>query len=113
MKVENFTDLSDYNENDADLSKIPILTHYKRDGGAYITAGVVFAKDPETGVQNASIHRMMVLNQDHLAIFSLVLHIPETTGISYPFTFVNITVSLGYFLSTFAASYSALILSSI
>ncbi|MCQ2972467.1 MAG: UbiD family decarboxylase [archaeon] len=68
VKVENFTDLSDYNENDADLSKIPILTHYKRDSGAYITAGVVFAKDPVTGIQNASIHRMLVLDNDKLVI---------------------------------------------
>ena len=50
------------------LDKIPILTHYKRDGGAYITAGVVFARDPETGVQNASIHRMMVLDNKRLVI---------------------------------------------
>ena len=68
LKVTEFTDFSNYNTTDADLSKIPILTHYRRDGGAYITAGVVFAKDPKTGVQNASIHRMMVLDDNRLAI---------------------------------------------
>ncbi len=57
-----------YTTEKANLDKIPILTHYKRDGGAYITAGVVFAKDPETGIQNASIHRMLVLSKDKLAI---------------------------------------------
>ena len=50
------------------MDKIPILTHYKRDGGKYITAGVVFARDPETGIQNASIHRMMVLDNKRLVI---------------------------------------------
>lgn len=68
VKVDKFTDFSNYNTSDADLDKIPILTHYKRDGGAYITAGVVFARDPETGIQNASIHRMMVLDNKRLAI---------------------------------------------
>ena len=67
-KVTKFTDFSNYNTIEADLDKIPILTHYKRDGGAYITAGVVFARDPKTGVQNASIHRMMVLDNKRLAV---------------------------------------------
>ena len=68
VKVEKFTDFSDYDTLDIDLGKISILTHYKRDGGAYITAGVVFARDPVTGIQNASIHRMMVLDDKRLVI---------------------------------------------
>ena len=68
VKVDKFTDFSEYETFDVDLDKIPILTHYKRDGGAYITAGVVFARDPETGIQNASIHRMMVLDNKRLVI---------------------------------------------
>lgn len=68
IKISNFKNLDEYASIKADLSKLPILTHYKNDGGAYITAGVVIAKDPETGVQNASIHRMLVLNNNKLAI---------------------------------------------
>ena len=68
IKVDKFTDFSEYETSEIDLDKIPILTHYKRDGGAYITAGVVFARDPETGIQNASIHRMMVLDNKRLVI---------------------------------------------
>lgn len=68
MKVDKFTDFSEYDTSDIDLDKIPILRHYKRDGGAYITAGVVFARDPKTGIQNASIHRMMVLDSKRLVI---------------------------------------------
>ena len=58
IKVTKFTDFSEYNTSEVNLDKIPILTHYKRDGGKYITAGVVFARGPETGIQNASIHRI-------------------------------------------------------
>jgi len=68
LKITNFRDLDEYNSIKADLSKIPILSHYKRDGGAYITAGVIFARDPETKIQNASIHRMLVLGKDKLTV---------------------------------------------
>lgn len=52
----------------ADLNELPVPTYYKKDGGAYITAGVIIAKDPETGVRNASIHRMLVKDKDHLGV---------------------------------------------
>ena len=68
IKVDKFTDFSEYDTMEINLDKIPILTHYKRDGGKYITAGVVFARDPENGIQNASIHRMMVLDNKRLVI---------------------------------------------
>ena len=68
IKVDKFTDFSEYDNLEVDLDSLPILTHYKRDGGKYITAGVVFARDPETGIQNASIHRMMVLDNKRLVI---------------------------------------------
>ena len=68
VEVSKFTDFSEYENMDADLNKLPILRHYKRDGGAYITSGVVFARDPESGIQNASIHRMMVLDSEKLVI---------------------------------------------
>lgn len=52
----------------ADLSKLPILKHYPKDKGKYITAGVIIAKDPESGITNASIHRMLVNEDDELGI---------------------------------------------
>ncbi len=55
-------------ENRVDLSKLPIPTHALDDGGAYFDAGVVIARDPETGVRNASIQRFMVVDQDTLTI---------------------------------------------
>ena len=68
IKVDKFTDFSEYDNLEVDLDSLPIITQYKRDGGKYITAGVVFARDPETGIQNASIHRMMVLDNKRLVI---------------------------------------------
>lgn len=51
-----------------DLNKLPIPTHALDDGGAYFDAGVVIAKDPETGVRNASIQRFMVKNRNTLTV---------------------------------------------
>jgi len=56
------------------LSKIPILKHYEKDGGFYITSAIVAAKDSE-GNENVSIHRLMVLDDEHLAIRIVPRHL--------------------------------------
>lgn len=48
-----------------DLSKIPIMHHFPKDAGKYLTAGIVFSK--WDGVENASIHRMLVLDDHRVA----------------------------------------------
>ncbi|MDI9614461.1 UbiD family decarboxylase [Methanothermobacter sp.] len=73
--IRNFRGLEGYTSEDADLSRLPVLTHYQRDGGPYITAGVIFARDPETGVRNASIHRMMVMSSDRMAVRIVPRHL--------------------------------------
>ncbi len=40
---------------------LPVLRHAPGDSGRFITAGVVIVRDPETGVHNASYHRMQLL----------------------------------------------------
>jgi len=37
---------------------LPVPTWFEREGGPYITAGVIVAKDPETGLRNVSIARL-------------------------------------------------------
>lgn len=51
--------------SDPDLSGLPILTHYKGDGGPYITSGVVVSRYGDH--INACVHRLMVLGKDRLA----------------------------------------------
>ena len=53
-------------EKDVDLYKLPIPIHALKDGGRYLDSSVVVAKNPETGVSNISIHRMMVSGKDRL-----------------------------------------------
>lgn len=52
----------------ADLSKIPILTHFEKDAGSYITSATVSARSPDKKIENVSIHRLMVIDKNHLAI---------------------------------------------
>jgi len=56
---------TEYEELDADLTRLPVLTHYPKDGGPYISSGIVVINDPELGI-NASYHRMMVLDRDRV-----------------------------------------------
>ncbi len=49
-----------------DLSRLPILTHFKGDGGPYITSAVVVSQFE--GRLNACVHRLMVIGKDRLAV---------------------------------------------
>lgn len=60
---------------DLDLMKFPIPVHHEKDAGAYITAGLLIAKDPETGKRNVSIHRLQVLSANELGILILPRHL--------------------------------------
>ncbi len=55
------------NDEKADLTRLPIVTHHEEDGGPYITAGVVFSEDSEWGT-NASFHRMQFVDRNTLKI---------------------------------------------
>lgn len=59
----------------ADLGKLPIFRHYEKDGGKYITSGIVVARSPDGKFQNASIHRLLVLGKDRLAIRIVPRHL--------------------------------------
>lgn len=52
----------------ARLSRLPILTHFERDAGAYMTSTIVSARSPDGKVENVSIHRLLVLDDSHLTI---------------------------------------------
>jgi 2,5-furandicarboxylate decarboxylase 1 len=60
---------------DVDLAKLlPLPTHNEHDNGAYITAGLLIARNPVTGVQNVSIHRLQLSGPDRLGVLLLPRH---------------------------------------
>jgi 2,5-furandicarboxylate decarboxylase 1 len=50
------------------LPLLPILTHHEKDGGPFITTGVVLCTDPATGRRGMGIHRMMVKGGNRLGV---------------------------------------------
>lgn len=58
-----------------DLLRVPVLTHFERDAGQYITSAVVHAKSLDGTVENVSIHRLQVLDERHLAIRLVPRHL--------------------------------------
>ncbi|MGQ9507008.1 MAG: UbiD family decarboxylase [Candidatus Bathycorpusculaceae bacterium] len=58
-----------------DLSKIPILTHFEKDAGPYITSAVVYAKSVDGKAENVSVHRLQVLDKKRLAIRLVPRHL--------------------------------------
>jgi len=56
------------NGEDADATKLPIVTHCEKDAGPYITGGIVVAKDPETGFRNVSFNRLQLKGKNKLGI---------------------------------------------
>lgn len=51
-----------------DLRLLPVPTHALDDGGPYFDCSAVIAKDPDTGIRNVSIHRMMVTGPQRLTM---------------------------------------------
>ncbi|MFM0609748.1 UbiD family decarboxylase [Paraburkholderia sediminicola] len=59
-------------EKNIDIKKIlPIITCHERDGGPYITSGLVHGLNLETGKQNLSINRLQIQGPDKLSILML------------------------------------------
>ena len=61
---------------DRDVREVlPVPTHSEYDNGPYITAGLVIARNPATGVQNVSINRIQVHSKERMAILMLPRHL--------------------------------------
>lgn len=57
-----------YNNNTNDLMELPIITHFEKDAGPFITSSIIYVKDQESESQNSSVHRMLLLNNKKMAV---------------------------------------------
>src|ERR671926_546099 len=58
-----------FHENSSkDLSELPIVSHFEKDAGPYITSSIVFAKDLEKRTQNSSTHRLLKIDDKNMVI---------------------------------------------
>ncbi|MEW6295572.1 MAG: UbiD family decarboxylase [Candidatus Diapherotrites archaeon] len=54
-------------EIEVDLDKLPILFHCEKDGGNYISSGVLITKDKD-GIQNVDFHRCMQIAKNKFSV---------------------------------------------
>jgi 2,5-furandicarboxylate decarboxylase 1 len=59
---------------DIDLSRFPIPTYSPKDGGPYITAGIVVSKDPATGVADVGHYRFQITGKDTMSFLAQPFH---------------------------------------
>jgi 2,5-furandicarboxylate decarboxylase 1 len=55
-------------------AQLPLPIHNEHDSGPYITAGLLIVRNPRTGVQNVSIHRLQLSAPNRLGVLLLPRH---------------------------------------
>ena len=50
------------------ISDLPIVTHFEKEPGPFITSSIIYVKNPETGKQNSSFHRLMPIDNTHFSV---------------------------------------------
>jgi 2,5-furandicarboxylate decarboxylase 1 len=54
--------------DEVNLFDLPLLTYHEKDAGAYATLGYAVMRDPDTGVRNAGIYRLMRQGRNEFGI---------------------------------------------
>ncbi len=50
------------------LKVLPIVTHFEKESGPFITSSIAYATNPDSKKQNSSFHRMMPIDKTHFSI---------------------------------------------
>jgi 4-hydroxy-3-polyprenylbenzoate decarboxylase/2,5-furandicarboxylate decarboxylase 1 len=58
----------------ADITRFPVPIYSPRDGGPYITPGIVVSKDPETGIPDIGHYRFMINSKNLLSFDAQPFH---------------------------------------
>jgi len=51
-----------------DLSILPIVKHFEKEPGPFITSSIIYTQNQETRTQNSSFHRLMPLDKTHFSV---------------------------------------------
>jgi len=55
-------------DDDVDLTGLPIPVYFPGDAGRYLTAGMLVARDPETGVETEGYHRFQLKGRNRMGV---------------------------------------------
>jgi len=61
-------------DDEIDVTKLPAHIAGERDGGRFITSGLVICRDPDTGLKNMAFHRMQIKGPRKLGILMVPRH---------------------------------------
>ena len=50
------------------ISILPIVRHFAKEPGRFVTSSIVYTKNQEAGTQNSSFHRLLPLDKKHFSI---------------------------------------------
>lgn len=62
------TDGKFFENKSNDLSILPIVTHFEKESGPFITSSIIYAQNPEKKTQNSSFHRLMPIDKKHFSV---------------------------------------------
>ncbi|HSD04958.1 MAG TPA: UbiD family decarboxylase, partial [Nitrosopumilaceae archaeon] len=51
-----------------DLSVLPIVTHFEKEPGPFITSSIIYTLNQEKNTQNSSFHRLLPLDRRHFSV---------------------------------------------
>jgi 2,5-furandicarboxylate decarboxylase 1 len=51
-----------------DLFTLPIITHFEKEPGPFITSSIIYTKNQEMGTQNSSFNRLLRIDEKHFSI---------------------------------------------
>jgi UbiD family decarboxylase len=88
------------------MAKIPVLTHFEGDPGPYITSGIIHTKGPDGMTENVSFHRLLVLDEKHMAIRIVPRHLYKLTKQAEEMgkATLDVAVTLGHHPATLMAA---------
>lgn len=61
--------------DEVDVTQLPAHIAGHRDGGRFITSGLIIARDPDTGIRNMSFHRMQIKGPRKLGLLMVPRHL--------------------------------------
>ncbi|MEW6588843.1 MAG: UbiD family decarboxylase, partial [Thermoproteota archaeon] len=62
------SDAKFFENSSKNLLDLPIVTHFEKEPGPFITSSIIYAQNPEKKTQNSSFHRLMPLDKTHFSV---------------------------------------------
>ncbi|HWP78882.1 MAG TPA: UbiD family decarboxylase [Candidatus Nitrosotenuis sp.] len=57
-----------FENSSKNILELPIVTHFEKEPGPFITSSIIYAQNPEKKTQNSSFHRLMPLDRTHFSV---------------------------------------------